>query len=136
VTVDAYPDEVFPGEITAVAPKSDVEGHSLEVRANLPNEDLKLRPGLFVRVGISLGTNPNAIVIPEQAIWPIGQNKTVYVVVDGKAYQRVVKVGERIPGAVEITEGLKAGDVIVTAGQMKLFEGASVRSAAAAPDQA
>ena len=136
VTVDAYPDEVFPGEITAVAPKSDVEGHSLEVRANLPNEDLKLRPGLFVRVGISLGTNPNAIVIPEQAIWPIGQNKTVFVVVDGKAYQRVVKVGERIPGAVEITEGLKAGDVIVTAGQMKLFEGASVRSAAAAPDQA
>lgn len=128
VSVDAYPDEVFPGEITAVAPKSDVAGHSLEVRANLPNEALKLRPGLFVRVTVSLGINPNAIVIPEQAIWPIGQNKTVYVVADGAAQQRIVKVGERKAGAVEITEGLAAGEVIVTAGQMKLFDGASVRA--------
>ena len=135
VTADAYPDEAFPGEITAVAPKSDIEGHSLEVRAILPNEALKLRPGLFVRVSISLGINPNAIVIPEQAIWPIGQDKTVYVVVDGKAQQRIVKVGEREPGAVEITEGLAAGEVIVTAGQMKLFDGASVRTVGATPDQ-
>ena len=135
ITVDAYPDEVFPGEITAVAPKSDIEGHSLEVRAILPNEALKLRPGLFVRVGISLGINPNAIVIPEQAIWPIGQDKTVYVVVDGKAQQRVVKIGERKPGAVEITEGLAVGEVIVTAGQMKLFDGAAVRTIGAASNQ-
>lgn len=135
ITVDAYPDDVFPGEITAVAPKSDIEGHSLEVRAILPNEALKLRPGLFVRVGISLGINPNAIVIPEQAIWPIGQDKTVYVVVDGKAQQRVVKIGERKPGAVEITEGLAVGEVIVTAGQMKLFDGAAVRTIGAASNQ-
>lgn len=135
VTADAYPDEVFAGEITAVAPKSDVVGHSLEVRANLPNGELKLRPGLFVRVSISLEVNPNAIAIPEQAIWPIGQDKTVYVVVDGKAQQRVVKVGVRKPGAVEITEGLTVGEVIVTAGQMKLFDGASVRTASATSNQ-
>jgi membrane fusion protein (multidrug efflux system) len=135
ISADAYPDEVFPGEITAVAPKSDVDGHSLEVRANLPNQALKLRPGLFVSVDISLGVNPNAIVIPEQAIWPIGQDKTVYVVGDGKAWQRIVKVGERIPGAVEITEGLTAGETVVTAGQMKLFDGASVRSADSASGQ-
>jgi len=88
-----------------------------------------------VRVSISLGVNPNAIVIPEQAIWPIGQDKTVSVVVDGKAQQRVVKVGVRKPGAVEITEGLTVGDVIVTAGQMKLFDGASVRTASATANQ-
>jgi len=129
VTVDAYPDEVFPGEITAVAPKSDIQGHSLEVRATLPNVALKLRPGLFVRVAVSLGVNPDAIVIPEQAIWPVGQDKTVYVVVDGTAQQRIVKVGAREPGAVEITEGLAGGDIIVTAGQMKLFDGASIRTA-------
>ena len=70
VTVDAYPDEIFAGQIIAVAPKSDVQGHSLEVRASLPNAELKLRPGLFVRVKISLGVKSNAIVIPEQAIWP------------------------------------------------------------------
>lgn len=129
ITVDAYPDEVFTGRITAVAPKTDVQGHSLEVRASLPNRHLKLRPGLFVRIDVSLGTKQNAIVIPEQAIWPVGQNKTVYVVVDGKATQRIVTIGERQPGAVEITNGLEPGEIIVTAGQMKLYDGASIRVA-------
>ena len=128
VTVDAYPEEVFAGEITAVAPKTDVQGHSLEVRASLPNRELKLRPGLFVRIEVSLGTRMDAILIPEQAIWPVGQDKIVYVVADGVARQRVVAIGERQPGAVEILDGLEDGEVIVTAGQMKLFDGASVRS--------
>lgn len=133
VTVDAYPDDVFDGSITAVAPRSDVRGHSLEVRASLPNDELKLRPGLFVRVTVSLGVKQDAIVIPEQAIWPIGQEKTVYVVVDGQAQQRVVTLGERLPGAVEITAGLEAGEIIVTAGQMKLYDGATVRSSGDRP---
>jgi len=128
VTADAYPTESFAGRIIAVAPKTDVQGHSLEVRASLPNRDLKLRPGLFVRVDVSLGVKPDAIVIPEQAIWPVGQDKTVYVVVDGTAHRRIVKLGERQPGVVEITEGLEVGEIIVTAGQMKLFDGAAVRS--------
>lgn len=128
VTVDAYPEDAFSGLITAVAPKTDVAGHSLEVRGTLPNRDLKLRPGLFVRVDVSLGVKPDAIVIPEQAVWPIGQEKTVYVVADGKAHQRLVKLGERRPGVVEVTAGLEAGEIIVTAGQMKLFDGAAVRS--------
>ncbi len=128
VTVDAYPGEEFGGLITAVAPKTDVAGHSLEVRASLPNGDLKLRPGLFVRVDVSLGKKADAIVIPEAAIWPIGQNKIVFVVEDGVARQRVVTIGERQPGAVEVLRGLDAGEEIVTAGQMKLFDGANVRS--------
>ena len=136
VTVDAYPDDSFGGNIIAVAPKSDVQGHSLEVRASLPNDELKLRPGLFVRVTVSLGVKQNAIVIPEQAIWPIGQDKTVYVVVDGKAERRIVELGERQPGAVEITAGLEAGEIVVTAGQMKLFEGAAVRSSGNTPTAA
>jgi membrane fusion protein (multidrug efflux system) len=129
VSVDAYPDETFAGIIAAVAPKTDVQGHSLEVRASLPNKDLKLRPGLFVRIDVSLGIKPEAIMIPEQAIWPLGQDKVVYIVEDGKAYQRRVRIGERKPGAVEISDGLEAGEIIVTAGQMKLFDGASVQAA-------
>jgi membrane fusion protein (multidrug efflux system) len=128
IMVDAYPDEIFAGVVTAIAPKSDVQGHSLEVRASLPNKELKLRPGLFVRINVSLGVKPNAIVIPEQAVWPIGQDKTVFVVVDGKARQRVVRIGERQPGAVEVIEGLAVGEIIVIAGQMKLHDGAAVRS--------
>ena len=128
VTADAYPNEIFEGEITAVAPKSDVQGHSIEVRANLPNGELKLRPGLFVNVNVFLGARLDAIVIPEQAIWPIGQQKTVYVIIDGKAERRDVTLGERQPGSVEILAGLEIGDVVVTAGQLKLYDGADVRS--------
>lgn len=128
VSVDAYPGEHFSGTISAVSPQSDVSGHSLEVRASLPNGALKLRPGLFVRVDVSLGLKPDAIVIPEQAIWPIGRDKTVYVVVDGKAERRIVEVGTRRPGEVEIVDGLAIGEVIVTAGQMKLHDGAAVQS--------
>jgi len=136
ISVDAYPNETFEGKIIAVAPKAEVQGHSLEVRASLPNRDLKLRPGLFVRIDVSLGIKPEAIVIPEQAIWPLGQNKIVYVVEDGKVMQRIVRIGERKPGAVEITDGLAAGEIIVTAGQMKLFDGARVQSAATRPTPA
>lgn len=136
ITVDAYPGESFPGTVTAIAPKSDVAGHSIEVRARLPNSELKLRPGLFVRINVSLGNRADAIVIPEQAIWPVGRDKTVFVVVDGKAMQRVVALGVRQPGSVEIVSGLTPGETIVTAGQMKLFDGASVRSVGGSPSAA
>ncbi len=132
VTVDAYPGDVFAGRITAVAPQVDANGHSLEIRASLPNGDFRLRPGLFARISVSLGVKPDAIVVPEEAIWPVGRDKTVYLVVDGTARQRVVSLGERRPGVVEIVSGLEVGDVIVTAGQMKLHDGAKVQAAAGA----
>lgn len=128
VAVEAYPDDVFGGTITAIAPKIDVQGHNVAVHASLPNPELKLRPGFFVRVTVSLGEKPDAVMVPEQAIWPIGQDKTVFVVVDGKAVQRKVQLGDRQPGFVEVVSGLSPGDVVVTAGQMKLRDGAAVRS--------
>ena len=130
ITVDAYPGEVFAGTITAIAPRIDVQGHVVAVHASVPNPQLKLRPGFFVQVSVSLGEKANAIMIPERAVWPIGQDKTVFVVIDGKAQQRTVEIGDREPGLVEIVSGLHPGDVIVTAGQMKLHEGVSVRSVA------
>jgi membrane fusion protein (multidrug efflux system) len=67
-------------------------------------------------------------MVPEQAIWPIGQKKTIYVIENGKAVQKVVTLGERQPGRVEIISGIVAGDEIVTAGQMKLFDSAAVKT--------
>jgi membrane fusion protein (multidrug efflux system) len=127
VTVDAYPDETFDGIITAVSPRIDVAGHSVAARASLPNPSLKLRPGFFVRVNVTLTEKSDALLIPEEAIWPIGQDKTVYVVIDGKAHQRKVTLGERLPGQVEILSGVAVGEFVVTAGQMKLYEGAAVQ---------
>jgi membrane fusion protein (multidrug efflux system) len=126
VSIGAYPGETFTGVITAIAPQIDVTGHSVVIRARLPNPELWLRPGLFAQVSVTLDIKPDALMVPEQAIWPIGQEKTIYLVVDGKAVQKVVTLGERQPGRVEIISGVAAGDEIVTAGQMKIFDGAAV----------
>ena len=128
VTVGAFPGEVFAGEVTAVDPQIEVTGHSLAIRAKLPNPELKLRPGLFAQVSVTLAVKTDALLVPEEAIWPIGQDKTVYVIEDGIARRRTVRIGERKPGLVEIVSGLSAGDEIVVAGQMKLFDGAAVRT--------
>jgi len=132
VTVGAFRGEVFEGEVTAIDPQIDVAGHSMAVRARLPNPDLRLRPGLFAQVSVSLAVNPSALMVPEQAIWPIGNDKILYIVKDGVANQRVVTIGDRKPGLVEIVDGLSAGEEIVVAGQMKLFPGAAVRTVPAA----
>jgi membrane fusion protein (multidrug efflux system) len=132
VTVGAFPDQVFAGEVIAIDPQIDVTGHSMAIRARLPNPDLRLRPGLFAQVDVSLAVKPNALMVPEEAIWPIGQQKTVFVVVEGVAQRRDVRLGERKPGMVEVLSGLSAGDEVVVAGQMKLFDGVPVRTIPAA----
>ena len=128
VTVGAYPGEVFTGKVAAIAPQIDVAARSVTLRAELPNPDYRLRPGLFAQVSITLDVRENALVVPEQAIWPIGNDKTIFVVKDGVAEQRVVRIGQRQPGTVEIIEGLSPGEELVTAGQMKIFDGASVQT--------
>jgi len=130
VSVGAYPNETFEGIITAIAPQIEVTGHSVTIRARLPNQELKLRPGLFAQVSVTLEVKPDALMVPEQAIWPIGQDKTVFVVEDGKASQKTVMLGQRQDGMVEIVSGLSSGDEVVTAGQMKIFDGADVKTIA------
>ncbi len=126
VAVGAYPDSVFAGQISAIAPQIEVAARNVTLRAELPNPDFKLRPGLFAQVSITLDERDDAIVVPEQAIWPIGNDKTLFVVVDGVAEQRIVQLGQRLPGRVQILDGLSVGDVLVTAGQMKIYDGAAV----------
>ncbi|HEX7775637.1 MAG TPA: efflux RND transporter periplasmic adaptor subunit [Parvibaculum sp.] len=140
VSIDALPGETFKGKITAIDPVVDVSGRALSVRAVLPNEGGKLRPGLFGRVNIVTQTR-SSVVLPEAAIVPQQTGgKAVYVVVDDKpapdagkdaplgqhSELRLVTIGERLPGEVEILSGIEPGDVVVTAGQLKLREGAAV----------
>jgi len=135
VSVGAYPGQLFAGVITAIAPSIDVAGHSVAIRARLPNPEMKLRPGLFAQVSITMGVRPDALMVPEQAIWPIGQDKTIFVVEDGKAIQKTISIGQRNNGLVEILSGLSAGDEVVTAGQMKIFSGAAVNTIPAIGDR-
>ena len=126
VRVDAWPDQSFEGNIYAIDPALDPETRTVLLRARLPNKGNKLRPGLFARVSLILERRENALVAPEQAIVPVGQKTLVYRVVDGKAVMTPVKLGLRRPGQVEILEGLNAGDLVVTDGQLKIRDGAPV----------
>ncbi|MBI2313700.1 MAG: efflux RND transporter periplasmic adaptor subunit [Betaproteobacteria bacterium] len=124
--VDAYPKDPFKGRIYALEPVVDEQTRTVLVRARIPNPGLKLRPGMFARVSLKLGSRDNALIVPEQAIVPKGQNTFVFRVVEGKAQLTRVQIGSRNSGEVEITEGVTAKDTVVTDGQIKLQDGMPV----------
>lgn len=124
--VDAYPGEKFTGEVYAIDPRVADATRSIGVRARLPNEHGRLRPGLFARVRLEIANKANAITVPEQAVFPNGDKLFVYAIEDGKAAVREVKLGMRLPGKAEITSGLKPGDIVITAGLQKIGPGAPV----------
>jgi len=126
VTVDALPGSTFEGRIYAIAPQVDINGRALQVRAVIPNPDLQLRPGLFTRIRITVDVRTNSLVVPEAALVPQGDKRLVFRVVDGKAVSTEVRIGKRERGKVEILSGLQPGDMVVTAGQMKLSDGTPV----------
>jgi len=126
VTVDAFPGRTFPGRIYAIDPLIDQAGRSIVVRARIDNPGDILRPGLFARVTLTLAVRENAIFVPEQSIIPIGDKSFVYRVVDGKIANTQVKLGLRRNATVEVLEGLSAGDLVVTAGQLKVQNGRTV----------
>lgn len=127
VRVDAFPDRTFLGKVIAIDPQINPATRSVLVRASVGNADNALLPGLFARVQLVLAQRVNALLVPERALWPVGDKTFVFRVVEGKARQVEVKLGERRPGQVEIRAGLAVGDVIVTAGQPALHDGAAVR---------
>lgn len=126
VNVDAYPHENFNGRVYAVEPMVDERTRTVAMRARIPNKSNKLKPGMFVRVAVTLENRPNALTVPEEAIWPQGKDSFVFKVIDGKAALTKIEIGNRQPGRVEIIKGLAANDVVVTEGQIKLRDGAPV----------
>jgi len=126
VTIDALPGQTFTGTVHAVDPVIDVASRNLRVRARIANPRHVLKPGMFARVSADLGGKTRAILVPEQVIVPRGDGNFVFVVVDGKAQLRPVKLGQREPGRVEVVDGLKVGETIVLDGQIKLRPGVPV----------
>jgi len=127
ITVDAYPGERFHGEIYAIEPAVDEPTRTVLLRARIPNPGVRLKPGMFARVALVLGVQENALVVPESAIVPRGQEFFVYKVVDDKAALTRVALGQREPGRVQILDGLAAGERVVTDGTQRLRDGAPVK---------
>jgi len=120
LTLDSMPGKTFKAKLTAVDAQIDANGRSLLARGQLANPDGALRTGMFARARLVLRENPDALVIPEEALLPQGAEVFVYRVDAGKAQRIAVKPGLRSDGKVEILSGLSEGDQVVTAGQLRL----------------
>ncbi len=134
LTVDALPGRPFTAIVQAVDPLIEANGRSVGVRGCIDNRQQSLRPGMFARVNAVFGSRENALVIPEEAIIPQGGRSFSVKVVAGEKpdtlmSERVaVKLGLRLPGKVEVLEGLAEGDTVVTAGHQRLQkDGTAVR---------
>ncbi len=125
--IDALPGRRFTGLVTALDSQIDANGRALLVRAELRNTEGMLRPGMFARARVVFGVRDNAVLVPEEALVPQGDQQFIYKVVSGPkgpiAQRLIAKVGLRVPGKVEITEGIAAGDTVVTAGHARLSRG-------------
>lgn len=121
---DAYPGQRFVATVSAIDPSVDTAGRSVLMRATLKDASQRLKPGMFVRVRLVLETRPNAVVIPEESIVTQQGRLIIFKVVDGKAVSTSVRTGLRTTvdtkAVVEITDGLSAGETVVTAGQIKI----------------
>jgi len=124
-SVDAFPGETFIGEVVAIDPVVDAQSRSAHLRARLANPDGRLRPGQFAQLSLETSAEAAAptLFIPEQALLQDGSTRFVYSVVDGKAKRVEITTGRREPGLIEVTAGLKAGDVVIVAGQTKPMMG-------------
>ncbi|MBI4625539.1 MAG: efflux RND transporter periplasmic adaptor subunit [Verrucomicrobia bacterium] len=144
LTIDAYPGTEFKGEITAFDSRLDEATRTVRVQATLGNGDGRLQAGMFAGVAVLLPQRENVITVPQTAITYNPYGNVVYVIEaatgDGAppakgangepvltVRQQFVKVGETRGDQVAILGGLKAGDEIVTAGQLKLRNGVHVR---------
>ncbi len=129
ITMDALPDRTWPGKVFAINPLIDANGRAIAIRALVPNADGKLRPGMFARVRLLTSEERDSLMIPEESLFPVGDDKYVYKVVDGRAQRQKIEIGQRREGKVEILGGLTPQDTVVTAGVVKLRDGAAVRVA-------
>lgn len=116
----AYGARVFSGKVTAIDTRIDPVTRAVRVNALFDNSDDALKPGLFLNVVLALSMRDGALMVPEEAVVPEGLKASIFVIKDGRAEKRDVKLGERMPGEVEIVEGLKAGEAVVVQGVQKI----------------
>lgn len=134
--VDAFPGQDFPGKIIAINPQIDTDSRNVQVRASLGNPDRRLLPGMFATVSIEAGSPQRLVTLPQTAIAYNSYGSTVYLVqqtgtgADGQkqlsAKQTFVTTGATRGDQVAVLKGVQPGEVVVTAGQVKLHNGSPV----------
>lgn len=118
--------ETYRAKIYAIEPQLEVETRTLRLRAIADNPQGKLIPGTFANVMLPLEKITNALMVPNHALIPIQNGKKVFISKNGKAKEVIVETGARTDQNILITNGLNAGDTLLTSGVMSLKEGAPV----------
>lgn len=133
--LDAYPDQSFTGEITAIEPSVNSATRNVQVEASLANPERRLRPGMFARVEVQLPGSEDYLTLPNSAITYNPYGDSVFIVEAAKGEgegakptvkRSFVKTGPRRGDQVAVLEGLSAGDIVVTSGQLKLRNGSKI----------
>ena len=125
----AFEGRAFEGTVSTINTRVDPVTRAVTIRADLPNDDGLLKPGMFLTVRLA-GQSRARVVVPEAALVPEGDRQMVYAVRDGRYWRTEVTVGRRLRGEVEILDGLKGGDSVVIEGTQKVANGARVTPAA------
>lgn len=125
-TVAAAPGRTFNAQVDFIDPVVQTANRTIMVKARAPNPNRVLRPGMFVEARLATATRMNAIVVPEDAVQPLRTANVVWVTDGGKASRRVVQLGARSQGVVEVLSGVKAGELVVVGGLERMAEGMPV----------
>lgn len=127
VRAEAYPNEVFEGRVTRIVQALNRATRTMTVEVDLPNKDHRLKGGMFARVEVLVGTHPQAIQIPLDAVSRLEESQYVYVVKDGKAHQVPVELGARAENRVEVVKGLAGDEQLIVSGKDLVSEGIPVQ---------
>jgi membrane fusion protein (multidrug efflux system) len=134
--VSGLSQQSFTGKVYALAAGIDVNTHSLAMRASIPNPKHLLMPGSFAKISLLLGQPHQVLSIPQLAVNNSEEGAYVYRIIKQQAVKTPVTVGEQYQDRIAITQGLQNGDLVVTAGQLKLQDGAPVMLANSTPSSA
>lgn len=118
-SVEAYPGYSFVGKVSTVDSRVDPATRSVTVRAEMPNDELKLRPGMLMTVEVTSRVWNN-LAVPEESVLAASGQNYVFVVNGSDVERRDVDLGTRRPGYVEVVGGLEAGEQVVTRGVHRL----------------
>lgn len=125
-SVAAQAGRTYRARVDFIDPVVQNENRTIVVKASAPNPGGQLKPGMFVEARLATTTRANAIVVPEDAVQPLRSANVVWAVVDGKASRRVVQLGVRSAGLVEVLSGVQAGETVVVGGLERMGEGMPV----------
>ncbi|MCI0486377.1 MAG: efflux RND transporter periplasmic adaptor subunit, partial [Blastocatellia bacterium] len=127
--VDSFPDREFQGKIKRINPSLNEQNRSLEALAEVANSNGMLRPGMFARASVVSDATDGLLMVPEKALVSLAGVNKVFVVEGDRAIERQVKIGARDGSMVEIVEGVRSGERVITSNTDKLHDGASVKEA-------